>query len=110
MILTTLSDETFRAEFERRFPSLSLPFVQGMSEIGNYGLEKYGDNSVEAKFRQGDFSRSERTKTREILRHAFVHGEEFTDGILHDKFGTPEHQLFAGAFNFMMEFRFRSKK
>ena len=87
------------------YRTLSEAFLQLMDEIGSYGEEKYGEQSIAAKFRRGDFSRSDRTKAREIGNHVNNHFQEYLDGVLHDKFGTRKHQLAAAAFNAMMEFQ-----
>jgi len=97
--------DPFKVEFERRFPTLSYDFIECMGQIGDYGLQKYGDGSLAYKMKSGDFSRTSRTVRREIAKHANVHFEEYIDGILHDKFGTRKHQLAAAAFNPMMEFQ-----
>jgi hypothetical protein len=94
----------FRAQFKKYFPSLSFEFIQTMSEIGNYGLEKYKEDSFQALRQRGELKRVERTGAREIVKHSQNHGNDYLDGIPHDKFGTRKHQLGAGSFNYMMEF------
>jgi maltooligosyltrehalose synthase len=74
-----------------------------MEDIGQLGIEKYGDNSIVQKFGKGDFSRTYRTWTGEILDHIQNHALEYRNGILHDVFKTRVHQLAAIAFNAMIE-------
>lgn len=91
---------------EKKYKTLDEDFLQTMDEIGLYGLEKYGDKSLAARFGRGDFSRCERTAAGEIAKHSADHFSEYLAGVSHDKFGTKEHQLAAAAFNAMMEFSF----
>jgi hypothetical protein len=79
-----------------------------MSDIGRYGLEKYGDESFEARARWGDNSRGDldRTQPEMISDHAANHFSLYLLGIPHDHFGTMRHQLAAAAFNCLMEFYF----
>ena len=91
--------------------TLNPKFIAAMDDIGRYGLEKYGENSFEARARRGDKSRGEgalgvRTSSLGIGQHSAVHYYEYLQGIKHDKFGTLKHQLAAAAFNAMMEFHF----
>lgn len=88
------------------YRTLSEAFLRGMDEIGIYGDDKYKEESVHAKFGHGDFSRSDRTKSREIAKHSAGHFDDYLDGVMHDKFNTREHNLFAVAFNAMMEYMF----
>lgn len=109
MIFFTPAEETFRLEFEKRFPTLSFNFISKMNEIGNYGVEKYKNEAIASRIKAGDYSRGERTKRTEIVKHVGVHLVEYVDGVRHDHFGTPEHQLAAAAFNVMMEFQLSEK-
>lgn len=86
------------------YQTLSLAFLDLMDEIGRYGLEKYGELSMEYRRKQGDFSRIDRTQSAEIASHAAHHFSEYLQGTLHDHFGTKRHQLAAVAFNAMMEY------
>src|SRR5690242_17909092 len=52
-----VDDTWFRAEFERRFPSLNYQFIETMEEVGGLGRQKYGDNCIEARIKRGDTSR-----------------------------------------------------
>lgn len=83
-----------------------------MNQIGEYGLDKYGDQSFEARSRRGDKSRGDlsRTTPEVIGEHAKAHFDMYLRGELHDKFGTRKHQLAAVAFNAMMEFYFASEE
>jgi hypothetical protein len=94
-----------RITSEPTYRTLSAAFLKAMDDIGIYGEEKYGDQSIVAKFKRGDLSRSDRTKAREIGNHVNNHFQEYLDGVLHDKFKTRKHQLAAAAFNAMMEFQ-----
>lgn len=105
-----LENDRFREEFSQFFPTLSFEFVSGMDKIGRYGLEKHGDQSMESKFRRGDFSRDSRTEPQEIAHHAHIHMLAAIDDIPHDYFGDIDSNLFAAAFNPMIEFRHRNKK
>lgn len=101
----SVAADTFRAEFERRFPSISYDFIAAMDEIGKLGRDKYADDAIECRIRRGDRSRfSKRIYAREIARHSANHFDEYIDGILHDVYHTRKHQLAAAAFNPMMEF------
>ena len=91
-----------------RYEFLSPEFLELMNEIGRYGEEKYGADSFHARAQTGDRSRGSllRTQKEQILNHARQHITDYENGILHDHFGTPEHQLAAVAFNLLMEFYF----
>lgn len=91
--------------------TLNEKFLEAMNDIGQYGFNKYGENSFEARAKRGDNSRGEgvlgaRTSSLGIGQHSAVHYYEYLQGIRHDKFGTLKHQLAAAAFNAMMEFYF----
>lgn len=99
------TDEAFRAEFAKRFPSINYNFIVTMQEVGDLGNAKYKENSVEGRIARGDMTRfTERIYAREIIRHSCQHGNEYLDGIKHDVYKTRRHQLGAAAFNPMMEF------
>ena len=88
------------------YRTLNPEFLRLMEEIGLYGAEKYGNESMDAKFKRGDFSRTERTTDKAITEHSINHLFDFDEGILHDHFGTRKHQLAASAFNSMMKYIF----
>jgi hypothetical protein len=91
----------------KSFEFLDEGFLELMNDIGRYGMEKYGAESFHARAQTGDRSRSlKRTQKAEIMHHAREHTAMYENGILHDKFGTLDHQLAATAFNAMMEFYF----
>lgn len=79
-------------------------FFRLMADIGRYGEEKYGDQSLQARIRRGDLERTERLNLGSLIAHSTEHCYAYLDGERHDHFGTLEHQLAAAAFNLMMEF------
>lgn len=87
---------------------LNPKFLEAMNEIGEYGNEKYGDDSFHARAAKGDKSRGTlgRCSSENISIHAAEHFGMHLRGELHDRFGTRRHQLAAVAFNAMMEFYF----
>lgn len=89
-------------------PFLNEKFLQAMNEIGEYGHQKYGENSFHARAEKGDKSRGVlgRCESEAIWGHACDHFAEYMDGVKHDHFVTRRHQLAAVAFNAMMEFYF----
>lgn len=91
-----------------KYPFLNEKFLQAMNEIGEYGHQKYGDNSFHARAEKGDKSRGtlDRCSTDTIMKHAGYHFHEYRNGVLHDHFGTRRHQLAAVAFNALMEYYF----
>jgi hypothetical protein len=91
------------------YPHLRAKFLAAMNDIGRYGLDKYGENSFEARAMRGDTSRGPltgRTSSRAIKLHIEDHYQMYMDKTPHDHFGTHRHQLAAVAFNAMMEFYF----
>jgi hypothetical protein len=93
------------------YPFLSQKFLEAMNEIGEYGHQKYGEQSFHARALKGDKSRGEgaiggRTSSEAIANHAHEHFGEYLIGERHDHFDTRRHQLAAVAFNAMMEFYF----
>lgn len=84
------------------FPHLSMAFIKAMDEIGRHGFTKYGELPQE---RSAHCSPS-RVTTEAIKGHAAAHFQMYQDGVLHDHFQTPLHQLAAVAFNAMMEAQF----
>lgn len=93
----------FKEEFEQQFPHLDFEFIRAMDEIGDLGKQKYQDDSVIAKVKRGDVSRTPRTTSLANMKHARDHFKEYVNGIKHDVFLTRIHQLAASAFNAMME-------
>ena len=90
---------------ESDFKYLIPEFLKAMNDIGQYGHEKYGEQSFQYRRLQGDTSRGdmERTQPHEIGRHACHHFGLYLDGEDHDHFEDKIHQLAAVAFNAMME-------
>lgn len=87
---------------------LNRAFLRAMNDIGEYGHQKYGDESFHHRATTGDLSRGSlsRAKPEAIADHAAEHFQMHLRGELHDHFGTRRHQLAAVAFNAMMEFYF----
>ena len=83
-------------------------FLVAMNDIGQYGSEKYGEDSFQARQLKGDSSRGPmiRTQAHVIAAHAMNHFNDYLHETPHDHFGTMRHQLAAVAFNAMMEFYF----
>lgn len=90
------------------YPNLDTSFLAAMEEIGQYGLDKYGENSIQHRLNRGDRTRIEGERyTRESMaQHASEHFQMYLRGELHDHFASMEMQLVAVAFNAMMEFMF----
>lgn len=88
------------------FQTLDYGFLQAMDEVGILGEAKYGNESMAAKFRRGDFRRTDRTTDTAMVTHGQDHFEEFFQQTPHDHFGTRKHQLAAAAFNAMMLYIF----
>lgn len=82
------------------------PFIDAMNEIGQYGYDKYQENSFQSQAARGVVERIPRQASETIASHAAAHFEEYLDGIKHDHFDTRGHQLAAVAFNAMMEYYF----
>jgi hypothetical protein len=87
---------------------LNADFLQLMQEIGDYGEEKHGENSMQFFLRNhpGQRPPTERTTSEGVIRHCVDHGRMYLRGELHDHFKTKRHQLAAIAFNAMMEYCF----
>jgi hypothetical protein len=92
----------------KQYEFLNPEFLTLMNDIGRYGEEKYGADSFHARALIGDRSRGtlKRTQSDEILRHVRQHMTDYENGVLHDHFGTVDHQLAAASFNLMMEYYF----
>jgi hypothetical protein len=93
---------------ETPLTNLDAAFLKAMDAVGQYGLDKYGEKSIQHRLNRGDRSRIEGERyTREAMaQHASEHFQMYLRGELHDHFGTVEMQLAAVAFNAMMEFMF----
>lgn len=99
--------ESALAEMAKPLDFLLPEFLQAMNDIGRYGLEKYGEDSFQARRIKGDTSRKlKRCSSQEIADHAIEHFSMYLNHDPHDHFGTDAHQLAAVAFNAMMEFYF----
>ena len=92
----------------KQYEFLNKDFLELMNDIGRYGEEKYGADSFHARAVLGDRSRGtlKRTRSEDILRHVRQHMTDYENGVLHDHFGTVDHQLAAASFNLMMEYYF----
>lgn len=102
----TVNGPPVELSLQPRYRTLNHEFLRLMDEIGIYGEEKYGEESIATKFKRGDFTRSHRTSDDQITDHAYNHLAEFDEGKPHDHFGTRKHQLAASAFNAMMKYIF----
>lgn len=91
---------------DERYGSLLRKFLEAMDEIGQYGFQKYGEQSFQAQCARNDCERIPRQAWKKLEHHAHTHAMEYERGIKHDHFGTRRHQLAAAAFNLMMEFYF----
>lgn len=93
---------------EQRYEYLDKAFLEVMNEIGQYGNDKYGEDSFHQRAKHGDRSRGKlaRASSEVIIKHSQDHGDAYLAREPHDHFGTRKHQLAAAAFNAMMEFYF----
>lgn len=90
-----------------KYPNLDAAFLATMNEIGQYGFDKYREESFQHKRLTGDRTRHmERIYPDSLSLHAIEHFEMYLRGEIHDHFKTLKHQLAAVAFNAMMEFYF----
>ena len=94
---------------KEQLETLDMDFLIAMNEIGMYGRDKYKEQSFDWQAKKGSLSRSDRTQSEEIARHADNHFDEYLAGVKHDHFGTLRHQLAASAFNAMMEYIYAVK-
>jgi hypothetical protein len=88
------------------YPHLFPAFLAAMNGIGQYGAEKYGKRSFQARAALNDRERDKRTSSQTIADHAADHFNQYLAHTAHDHFGTDVHQLAAVAFNAMMEYYF----
>lgn len=93
------------------FPNLDMDFIKIMNALGEYGSQKHGDQSFQARRIRGDSREGyDRMKTSELARHAREHFDAYMRGEVHDHFGDLDFQLAAVAFNAMMEFYYLRKE
>ena len=88
--------DVLRVPVNFRWDALNWDFIKLLSEIAHYAAGKYGAAEQYANGRlEGEKS---------PINHMYEHLREFQAGVLHDHFGTMEHQLAAVAYGAMMEY------
>jgi hypothetical protein len=103
--VTAAASVAIKDQIRQLLPFLDPDFLLAMNDIGQYGYEKYGSVSFYAQAQRGDHRRpNDRLSTSEIIKHAQIHGQEYSIGLQHDHFQTLTHQLAAMSFNAMMEY------
>lgn len=79
-----------------RWDGLNWDFIKGMAQIAYYADSKYGSSE---QYTQGRLE-----KDKSPINHAYEHLRAYQTGELHDHFKSREAQLWAIAYNAMMEF------